>query len=180
MQACIPVSIQALTSWPLCVWGKRWSKLLWRKAMCYNALVSSKPEFPQEIENHSLKVTILLAPLHKKLHFLPNWLQRERLFHLVLRKAHNYLSFVICEMKGLCLAQRQALLWMHCRSFFIVLLKIFISNLSHFLYLTTKAQPQTKQGFNTTKNPQLYFKISKHFSFLFQTAIYLPWNTGSL
>lgn len=115
----------------LCL-GKKMIKTSVKKAMCYNALISSKPEFPQEIENHSLKVTILLAPLHKKLHFLPNWLQRERLFHLVLRKAHNYLSFVICEMKGLCLAQRQALLWMHCRSFFIVLLKIFISNLSPF------------------------------------------------
>lgn len=152
--------------------------------MCYNTLISSKPEFSQEIENHSLKVTILLAPLHKKLHFLPNWLQRERLFHLVLWKAHYYLSFVIREMKGLCLAQRQALLWMHCRLFFIVLLKVFISSLSLFPRpdYQSSTRPQTKQGFDTTttEKTQLYFKTSKYFSFLFQTAIYLPLNSGNL
>lgn len=159
MQARMPESIQALTSWPRCVWGKRWSKLLWRKSMCYNTLISSKPEFSQEIENHSLKLTILLAPLHKKLHFLPNWLQWERLFHLVLRKAHYNLSFVICEMKGLCLAQRQTLLWMHCRLFFIVLLKVFISNLSPFPRPDYQSQtrPQTQQGFNNNKETTTVF-----------------------
>lgn len=78
--------------------------------MSYNTLISAKQELSQEIENHSLKVTVSLALFHKKLHSLPDWLQRDRPFDLVLRKNHYCLSFVIREMKGLCLAQRQALL----------------------------------------------------------------------
>lgn len=86
-------------------------------------LISAKQELSQEIENHSLKVSTFLAPFHRKLHSLPDWLQRDRPFHLVLRKSHYCLSFVICEMKGLCLAQGQTSCECY-RLFFIVLLKV--------------------------------------------------------
>lgn len=108
--ACKNSSVHVLGA--LCL-EKKWSKLLWSKAMCYNTLNFCKTRaFTRIWKSFPQSNYIILAPFHKKLRSLPDWLQGDRPFHWVLRKTHCCLSFATCEMKGLCLAQRPALLWM--------------------------------------------------------------------
>lgn len=157
MQARVLARIQAFASWALCVWGKR-SKLLQSKVFQQSNFCKTRA-FTRNWTSFPQSGYIILATFHKKLHSLLDWLRRDR-WSLVLFWENSLLSsFVLCEMKGLLLAQRPALPWVLYTVFHCVAKSLLFPTSPHLLDLASKAQQDLKPNkilMQQKQNPAIF------------------------